>query len=103
MAGLCAQQVVCLRPEGTLAWSSGPQERFGLGPFLIADGKLFVLNDDGVLTMARADAEAWSLLGRARLLSGQDAWAPLALAAGRLLLRDSKQMVCVDLTPRGAS
>ena len=34
---------------------------------------------------------------RAKVLDGHDAWAPMALAGGRLILRDLTQLVCLDL------
>ena len=74
-----------------------PAGSFGLGPFLIADGKFLILDDRGVLTLADAGAGEFRILDRARILAGRDAWGPMALADGRLLARDSKTMVCVDL------
>ncbi len=95
--GALRGQFVCYKPDGTLAWSSGPENRFGLGPFLLADGKFFILGDDGLLTMIKADAGKYEQLGQARIFDGQDAWGPLALAGTRLLLRDSKRMACVEI------
>ncbi|MBA7588792.1 hypothetical protein ES708_30861 [subsurface metagenome] len=71
--------------------------RFGLGPFMIADDKFFILGEDGVLTMAEANTEKFIPLARAKVLYGRDPWGPLSIAGGRMLLRDSKQMVCIDL------
>lgn len=90
-------QFACLNTEGELVWSSGKTERFGLGPFLIADGKIFILNDNGELTLIRASVEGYERLAQARVLKGHDAWAPMALVDGKLLLRDSKRMVCLDV------
>ena len=39
-------------------------------------------------------------LNRDEILDGVDAWGPMALAGGRLLLRDSRRLVCVDLRER---
>jgi outer membrane protein assembly factor BamB len=36
-------------------------------------------------------------LGEAQVLDGPDAWAPMALVAGRLILRDMARMVCIDV------
>ena len=69
--------------QGRWAWTSGPSARFGLGPYLVADGKLVILNEDGVLTMAKASTQSYLPLGSAKILDGPDAWAPMALAAGR--------------------
>jgi outer membrane protein assembly factor BamB len=41
--------------------------------------------------------EGYNPLGSVRILDGPDAWAPLALVEGRLIARDSRRMVCVDL------
>jgi outer membrane protein assembly factor BamB len=63
----------------------------------LADGKFFVLSDDGVLTVLKATAEKYIPLTRAKILEGHDAWGPLALTNGLLLARDSKTLVCVDI------
>ncbi len=91
-------QFVCLDTDGKVVWSSGKTERFGLGPFLFADGKVLILDDDGELTMLRASLAGYEKLARAKVLDGHDAWAPMALVDGKLLLRDSKRMICLDLS-----
>jgi outer membrane protein assembly factor BamB len=96
-AGARRAELASWDPDGAWAWSSGQANRFGLGPYLLADGKLLILNEDGVLTVAEASAEAYRPLGSARILDGPDAWAPLALAGGRLIARDTRRMVCVDM------
>ncbi len=78
-------------------YGSGAELRFGLGPFLIADDKFFILDDTGILTMLKIIDGKTKILGRQQIIKGQDAWGPLALADGRMVLRDIDQMVCVDL------
>ena len=65
---------------------------------MIANGLIFVLNDDGLLTLAEASPVGYHAITQARVLQGHDAWAPLALAGGRLLARDLTRMVCLDIT-----
>jgi outer membrane protein assembly factor BamB len=98
-AGAKSEELVCWDPAGRrLLWSSGKTARFGqYGPYLLADEKLIVLSEDGTLTMAEASIEKFLPLGSARILDGPDAWAPMALVAGRLIARDPHRMVCVDL------
>jgi len=96
-AGATKQQLVCMNPDGNVIWASGQTERFGLGPFLIADEKMFIMNDDGILTMIRASADGYTKLAQAKVLSGHEAWAPLAIVDGRLLVRDTTRMVCLDV------
>ena len=77
---------------------SGKVNRFGLGPYMIADGKLFLLNDDGTLYILKADAKNYKEYDSFKVLDGVDAWAPLAVADGYMVLRDSKKMICIDLS-----
>ncbi|MCX6874782.1 MAG: PQQ-like beta-propeller repeat protein [Verrucomicrobia bacterium] len=90
-------ELVCLDLQGKVRWTSGMSHRFGLGPFMVANGKLFVMNDDGELTMAPATPDGFKPLAQAKVLDGHDAWGPLALAGGRLIVRDLTRMVCLDL------
>jgi outer membrane protein assembly factor BamB len=100
-AGARRGELACWDPAGRWVWSSGQTARFGLGPYLLADGMLLVLDEGGVLSTVEATTEGYRPLGSARILDGPDAWAPLALAEGRLLARDSRRMVCVDLRRKG--
>ncbi|HIG28889.1 MAG TPA: hypothetical protein EYQ50_14280 [Verrucomicrobiales bacterium] len=91
-------QFACMDTDGELVWTSGKTERFGLGPFLMADDKIFILNDNGELTLIKASLDGYQRLAQAQVLEGHDAWAPMALVDGKLLLRDSKQLICLDVS-----
>lgn len=101
-AGALREQFVCMDTDGKIKWSSGKTERFGLGPFIMADGKIFILNDNGDLTMIRASIDGYEKLGVSEVVPGHDAWAPMALVDGKLLLRDSKLLVCLDVSAGGS-
>ncbi len=96
-AGERREQFACLNTEGEIIWTSGKTARYGLGPFLMADNKFFILNDNGELSMIKASLTGFEPLAQARVLNGHDAWAPMALVDGKLILRDSKQMICLDM------
>ncbi len=97
-AGALKRQFVCYDPNsGELVWSSGKTHRFGLGPFFLADGRFFVLDDDGTLTMLSASRTGYEQLAQHKVIDGHDAWGPIALAGTRMLLRDSTRMVCIDV------
>ena len=86
-----------MNPDGRIIWTSGPSERFGLGPFMVADNKLLILDDNGTLTMVSASEKKYEKLSQSKVLEGKEAWAPMALVDGFLLVRDYDTMKCLDL------
>ena len=102
--GANRNQLICVSPDDSrkIVWTSGKENRFGLGPYFIADNKMFILSDNGTLTIARPSTEKYIQLEQVKVIEdGHDAWAPFALADGYLLLRDSKTMICIDLNVNG--
>jgi outer membrane protein assembly factor BamB len=91
------QQMVCLDLQGQVLWTSTPAHRFGLGPYAIANGLLYAMDDEGLLTLAEATPSAFTPLAQAKVLEGPDAWGPMAFVSGRLILRDLKKMICIDI------
>lgn len=98
-AGSLRNQLVCVSPDDVMkvVWTSGKDGRFGLGPYLIADQKMYILDDEGTLTMIKPDKRKYAQLAQKKLFDGADAWGPMALADGFLMLRDSKKMYCVKV------
>ncbi len=94
------KSLTCLTLDGKVAWKSGSTTNFGLGPYLIADGKIFVLDDKGTLTIAEVSPKGYKPLAQAKVLQGPDAWGPMALVGGRLICRDLKRMVCLDVSKK---
>jgi outer membrane protein assembly factor BamB len=90
-------QLVCLEPSGKVAWTSGSDHRFGLGPYIIADGLIYVMNDSGVLTLAEATPKGFVQLAEAKVLAGPESWGPMAIVSGRLIVRDLNRMVCLNV------
>jgi len=104
-AGPLRNQFVCFHPQDCkkIIWSSGKTNRFGLGPYIVADNKFFILSDDGILTVIKASTQKYVQLAKAKVLEGFDAWGPMAISNGRLLARDSRRLVCIDLRSRPGS
>jgi outer membrane protein assembly factor BamB len=92
------KQMACLDLKGNLIWSSGSDTKFGLGPFVIADGLLYAMDDSGLLRLIEATSGGYVQLAEAKVLEGHDSWGPMAVASGRLLLRDLNRMICLDIT-----
>jgi len=91
------KRFVCLNLEGKVVWESGRTEKFGSGPFLIADGMILILDDDGKLTGCEATPTCYRKLFEAEIMEDYCCWAPMAIVEGRLLLRDQFSMKCIDL------
>jgi len=91
-------QLTCLDLDGNVVWTSESTHRFGLGPYTIANGLIYVMNDSGLLTLAEATPNGYVQLTEARVLEGPDAWGAMAIVSGRLILRDMNRMICIDIT-----
>jgi outer membrane protein assembly factor BamB len=91
-------QLVCLDTDGRIRWTSSSAHKFGLGPYSIINGLIYVMNDEGYLTMAKATPDAYTQLTAAQVLQGHESWAPMAFVSGRLIVRDLTHMECLDIT-----
>ena len=96
-------QMVCLDRNGDLKWGSG-SNRFGLGAYLIAGDRILAINDTGMLSMIEARPEKFVLVGKGKVIpEARECWGPLAIADGRLLVRDLTRLVCLDMRPASAT
>ena len=77
---------------GVRVWQ---QRRFGKCNLIAADGKLYISTVDGELVIVRATPERFEELSRAQLFAGTRQ-AP-ALLDGRLYVRDSEEIICIDI------
>jgi hypothetical protein len=81
---------------GKVRWT---KEEFGCGSMIFADGKLIILTEAGDLVLVEATPIAFREKARAAVLTAP-CRAPLALANGRLYLRDDKKLICLDLNKK---
>lgn len=92
--GLDEGILACIEVQsGKRQWKGG---RYGHGQILYADGNLIVQSEMGRLALVRAQPEKFEEVSAFEALTGKS-WNVPALAAGRLLLRNGKEMVCYDL------
>lgn len=98
-AGEHRQELAAMTPDGQALWTSGADRRFGLGPFLAVGERLLVLDDVGRLGLYAVSRGGCRRLAQADIMAGngRDAWGPMALVDGRLLLRDCHRLYCLDL------
>lgn len=79
---------------GERRWKGG---RYGYGQVILAGGHLIITSADGELVLVRATPQAHTEVARFQALDGQT-WNNPALADGRLLVRNAKEMACYKLT-----
>lgn len=91
------EQLVCMDLDGNIKWTSSSANKFGLGPYTIINGLIFVMDDEGHLTVTKATPDAYQPLTAARVLEGHESWGPMAFVSGRLIVRDLTRMKCLDI------
>jgi outer membrane protein assembly factor BamB len=83
----------------TVLWKTGRKPNLEWGGFVIADGKIFIVDGKrGDLYCVKASPQGYQELGKMKkVLKGSKLWSPVALSEGMLLIRDQKQILCVKL------
>jgi len=88
--------MVCMDLAGNIKWKTGRSPVFDKGGFILADDLILSVDGtDGILYIIEPNPQGFKKLASADLLDTQECWGPLALADGKLLIRDQKQMKCV--------
>lgn len=91
-------QLTCLDLSGRIVWTSTSANKFGLGPYIIINNLIYVMNGSGELTLAKASPEGFVRLAEVKVLEGPDSWGPMVVAFDRLILRDLNRMICLDIS-----
>jgi outer membrane protein assembly factor BamB len=100
-AGELKRQLVCYNRSDLRkpVWASGKENRYGrgLGPYIMSGDKLYLLDDDGKLYLFRIEGARVTPLASHKIIDGIEAWGPIAIAGKHLIMRDSKNLVCLDI------
>lgn len=103
-AGALKKQLACFDKSNliTPVWSSGKESRFGkgMGPFIMSGNKLFLLDDEGTLYLFRIENKTAILVSSHKVMDAIEAWSPMAIAGKYLILRDSHNMLCLDISKK---
>lgn len=104
--------LVCMDMNGEIKWKTGRSPEFNKGSMIYADGLLLATDGAKKLYLIEPDPTAFKAVASAELLKpgGVDSsngmtnfggptqnWAPIALADGKLLIRDQSQLICVKV------
>ncbi len=93
-------QLVCLDLDGNVIWTSTSANKFGNGPYSIVNGLIYLMNDSGELTLAQTGPSGYLPLAHAKVLEGHESWGPMAIASGRLIVRNTERMICLDISEK---
>lgn len=101
--------LVCMDINGQIMWKTKREPEFNKGSMILADGLILATNGGKALYLIEPDPKGFKPLASAELLVEQktDAqaierygiqnWGPIALADGKLLIRDQSRMMCVKV------
>jgi outer membrane protein assembly factor BamB len=101
-AGALKKQLVCYHKSNLLkaVWSSGKEIRFGkgLGPYIISKNLLYLLDDEGTLYLYKIETNKATLVTSHKILDAIEAWGPMAIAGKYLIMRDTRNLLCLDIS-----
>ena len=87
--------------DGEVKWKAGRKLSLSLGSLIVADDLIFVQGgSSGVLHLVEATPKGFNELAQAKLLSGKEIWAPMALSDGKLIIRDQSKMKCLNVAAK---
>ncbi|MGB6220532.1 PQQ-binding-like beta-propeller repeat protein [Haloferula sp.] len=92
----------CITVDGKSCWNTGAEPMFGRGSMILADGKLLIRDSYyGKLYLVEPSAQGYRQLAVANPFNNKrrdlKRWAPLAISEGLLVIRDEREIKCLDL------
>lgn len=103
--------LVCMNMDGQIMWKTKRAPDFNKGSMILADGLILATNGATTLYLIEPDPTAFKPIASAELLKeaatgndpaskvggGAQNWAPIALADGKLLIRDQNRLMCIKV------
>lgn len=99
----------CMSMDGEIMWKTKRDPSFNKGSMILADGLILATDGEKTLYLIEPDPSGFKPLASSELLTAQENddpraarfgtqnWAPIALADGKLLVRDQARMLCVKV------
>jgi outer membrane protein assembly factor BamB len=89
--------LVCMSMEGKIMWKTGEDPLFDKGGGVLADGLLLSVDGNRKLYLIEPAPDGFKPLASAELLEPGENWAPIALVDGKLIIRDQRNLKCVEV------
>ncbi|MEW4487445.1 PQQ-binding-like beta-propeller repeat protein [Thalassoglobus sp. JC818] len=101
--GLDEGIMACIDPEkGDRQWKGGRtglRGKYGHGQILLSNGLLVILTEKGQLVLVDPNPEELTVLGELQVLSENiKTWNPLAMARGKVFVRNATEVACYDIS-----
>ena len=95
--------LICMKwADGRLAWKADDGKlKLGFGGTLVrfAD-RLIAYSQEGQLSLVKATPEGWSILRQVQEFEGEELWASPLVYKGRLYVKGTKDLVCLDIAAK---
>ncbi|MCF8357283.1 MAG: PQQ-like beta-propeller repeat protein [Prolixibacteraceae bacterium] len=105
--------LTCMSMDGEIMWKTKRDPDFNKGSMILADGLILATDGSKSLYLIEPNSAEFKLISKAELLGlettsdensierrvggNNQNWAPIALADGRLLIRDQSRMLCLKV------
>jgi hypothetical protein len=107
--------LVCMNMDGNIMWKTGRNPNFDRGSMILADGLLLATDGLNALYLIEPDPTGFKQISKTVILkegggfspeniaglsdvaTSTQNWAPMALADGKLLVRDQNRMFCIKV------
>ncbi|MBN2413403.1 PQQ-like beta-propeller repeat protein [candidate division KSB1 bacterium] len=105
--------LVCMSMDGQIMWKTKRDPYFNKGSMILVDGLILATDGAKNLYLIEPDTSGFKPLAKAEILGSKSSsdensiavriggstqnWAPIALADGRLLIRDQSRLMCVKV------
>ena len=102
--------LTCMNMDGEILWKTKRDPDFNKGSMILADGLILATDGEKTLYLIEPDPSGFKPLVSAEMLTVEEAgddrmarrfgkqnWAPIALADGKLLIRDQSRLMCVKV------
>jgi outer membrane protein assembly factor BamB len=89
--------MVCMSMDGEIMWATKRDPSFVRGSMILADGLFLATDGEKSVYLIEPDPSDFKALASAELLGPGQNWAPIALADGKLLIKDQEKMLCLKV------
>ena len=87
--------LACMSMDGKVMWVTRRAPLFDKGSMILVEGLILATDGNKTLYLIQPDPSGFKPLASAEMLKMGQNWSPIALADGKLLIRDQSQLKCV--------